>query len=128
MINNHPLTLRNVASIGEEIGYELGAQLVKNYQNENPNSAWFFNIGRDILVQILAQPGCHGIRFYNAINETGEQTLVYLGLDSQGHSILEFSVVNSTGILENHDGIVADRATRGGNSVIDDDTWNWTID
>ena len=126
MINNHPLTLRNVASIGEEIGYELGARLVKNYQMKNPKNASFFNIGREILDQILAQPGCMGIRFYNAINEQGNETLVYVGLDSDGKSIITISSVNNCGQLEANNAIVADRAERGGRS--EDETWNWTID
>jgi hypothetical protein len=36
MMQNELITKRPVAAIGEEIGYELGAQLVKNYQVANP--------------------------------------------------------------------------------------------
>ena len=66
MINNHPLTLRNVASIGEEIGYELGKKMVLDFQVANPDEVHSFTIGRNVIDEILAQPGCVGIRFYNA--------------------------------------------------------------
>ena len=39
-------------------------------------------IGRNVIDQILAQPGCVGIRFIDAINEEGQKTLVYVGVDA----------------------------------------------
>ena len=103
-------TKRPVAAIGEEVGYELGAQLVQNYQVANPNDTKFYVIGKTILEQILAQPGCEGIRFYNAINEQGEKTLVYLAVDSQGNPIKEFTVVDEEGKIAAKPAIIADRA------------------
>lgn len=120
-----------VAAIGEEIGLELGTQMVKSYQQANPSDVHSYLIGRNIIDQILAQPGCVGIQFYNAINEKGEKTLVYVGVDQAGKAILEFKVVNEAGALSNETGIVADRAARPrtfpGTSIGDDD-WGWSID
>lgn len=108
------ITKRPVAAIGEEVGYELGAQLVKNYQEANPNDKSFYTIGRNIIEQILAQPGVEGIRFYNAINEEGEKTLVYLGVDANGKAIKEYSLVDGEGNIANRPAIIADRAGKGG--------------
>jgi hypothetical protein len=113
MMQNELITKRPVAAIGEEIGYELGAQLVKNYQEANPKDKQFFTIGKNIIEQILAQPGVEGIRFYNAINEEGEKTLVYLGVDSNGKPIKEYSLVDAVGNISNRPAIVADRAGKG---------------
>jgi len=99
----------NIASIGEEIGVELGTQMVKGYRQANPSDVRSYLIGRDIIDQILAQPGCVGIKFYNAYNEIGEKTLVYVGVDLNGKAIIEFKVVNSEGQLDSAKGIVADR-------------------
>jgi len=99
----------NIASIGEEIGVELGTQMVKDYQKANPSDVRSYLIGRNIIDQILAQPGCVGIKFYNAYNEIGEKTLVYVGVDQNGKAIVEFKVVNSNGQLDSTKGIVADR-------------------
>ena len=98
-----------VASIGEEIGLELGTQMVKGYQKANPSDVHSYLIGREIIDQILAQPGCVGIKFYNAYNEMGKKTLVYVGVDQNGDSIIEYKTVNSIGKLDTAKGIVADR-------------------
>jgi len=98
-----------IASIGEEIGVELGTQMVKGYLQANPSDVHSYLIGRKIIDQILAQPGCVGIKFYNAYNEIGKKTLVYVGVDQNGKSIIEFKVVNSEGQLDSAKGIVADR-------------------
>ena len=112
-MQNELITKRPVAAIGEEIGAELGAQLVKSYQVANPNDTQFYTIGKDIIEQILAQPGVEGIRFYNAYNEEGEKTLVYLGIDAAGNPIKEYSLVDGKGNIAKRPAIVADRA--GGN-------------
>ena len=108
-MRNELITKRDIQSIGEEIGYELGAQMVNDYQIANPNEIQAYVIGRDIIDQILAQPGCAGIQFYNAYNEIGEKTLVYVGLDKDGKAILKYSTVNPIGELTTQTGIVADR-------------------
>ena len=121
-----------VAAVGEEIGLELGQKMVKSYQTGNPADVQFYEIGRNIIDQILAQPGCEGIRFYNACNEMGEKTLVYVGLDKYGKAIISFTTVNNEGILGVEKGIVADRIRTGGDPPViktsDGDDWNWTID
>lgn len=128
------LTARKVASIGEEIGLELGTQMVKGYQHANPSDVHSYLIGRNIIDQILAQPGCVGIKFYNSYNENGEKTLVYVGVDQNGKAIIEFKVVSVNGQLNSEAGIVADRIRTGdrttskpGTAIADDDEW-WTID
>ena len=128
------LTTKKVAAIGEEIGLELGTQMVKSYQQSNPSDVHSYLIGRNIIDQILAQPGCVGIQFYNAYNETGEKTLVYVGVDQNGASIIEFKTVNSIGQLESVSGIVADRirtdtgtTVKPRTAIMDDEEW-WSAD
>jgi myo-inositol-1-phosphate synthase len=131
MMQNELLTKGAIATIGEEIGYELGAQLVKDYQVANPSDVHSYMIGRDIIDQILAQPGCVGIKFFNAYNEMGEKTLVYIGLDANGKTMVEQTVVTNDGVLTTEKGIVADRARSdrpypGTTPEIgDEDLWGW---
>lgn len=108
------VTNRPVAQIGEEISHELGAQMIHDFQVANPNEIHSFIIGRDIIEQILAQPGCVGIQFHNAINENGEKTLVYIGLDKSGKAIVSYKAVNEQGVLTEEKGIVADKVRPGG--------------
>ncbi len=129
-MNNQLLALKKVASIGEDIGLELGTQFIKDYQIANPADVQYYVIGRNILDEILAQPGCVGIRFYNAYNEMAEKTLVYVGLDKDGKAIVEYTCINTEGMLESNKGIVADRARgrdRDDNSF-EEESWGWMID
>ena len=131
MLQEQPNALVKLTSIGEEIGYELGSQMVRDYQVANPNDIHFYVIGREIIDQILAQPGCVGIKFFNAYNEIGEKTMVYLGLNEEGKCILKFTSVNNEGQLLVEKGIVADRIDRGGGGITrsnDSDDWNWEVD
>jgi len=128
------LKTKPVAEIGEDIGLELGNQLVKAFAVANPNEVQSYTIGRNIIDQILAQPGCVGIRFYNAINENGEKTLVYLGIDQSGKAIIQLTSVNRLGSIQTEKGIIADRAKppdarpSGPKTGIDADDFEWQID
>jgi len=108
------------ATTGAEIGQELGAQFISAYRNANPADVTSYYVGRNILEQVLAQPGCVGLRFYNAYNEAGQKTLVYVGVTAQGTDMLNVTTVNTSGQLETNKGIVADRV-KSGNAT--EDTW-----
>ncbi|HTE33945.1 MAG TPA: hypothetical protein VK666_26375 [Chryseolinea sp.] len=128
-MNNIQTLQKPVSAIGEEIGLELGNQMVNDYQTMNANDVHFYEIGRNIIDQILAQPGCAGMRLYNAYNEMGEKTLVYVGLNSEGKALTSISTVSPEGTLAAEKGIVADRIkTGGGISTSDSDDWKITTD
>jgi hypothetical protein len=115
----------NLAQVGEEVGLELGTQMIKSYRQSNPTDVQSYMVGREIIEKILAQPGCVGLKFYDAYNEAGEKTLVYVGVDQNGKAILEYSVVTVNGQLADEKGIVADRikitTIRVEESIIGDD-------
>ena len=115
----------NLAQVGEEVGLALGTEMVKNYREANPTDVQWYMVAREIIEKILSQPGCVGLKFYNAYNEVGEKTLVYVGIDQNGNGILEYSVVNTQGELAKEKGIVADRIKVSGvkveETVIGDD-------
>lgn len=110
----------NLTMIGEEISHELGAKMVKDFQDNYPKESIANYIGRNIIENILAQPDCMGIRFYYALNEMGKKTLVYVGIDSEENIITECVGINTSGQLVKEKAIVADRA---GDS--DSGSWNW---
>ncbi len=101
------------ANVGEEIGLELGAQFISTYRKANPTDVTSYYVGRTIIEQVLAQPGCVGIRFYNAYNEAREKTLVYVGVNDVGNDMLNVTAVNAKGQLDIQKGIVADRIKIG---------------
>ncbi len=99
----------SLAAVGEDIGPELGAKMVKDFQDAFPSeNQWVFS-GKDILQKILNQPDCQGIRFYHALDELGRKTLVSVGINSQEEIISEYSSINAEGIIKREKGIVADR-------------------
>lgn len=103
------LVKENLALVGEEVGLALGTEMVSNYRKANPTDVQWYMVGREIIEKILAQPGCVGLKFYNAFNEVGQKTLVYVGINEIGETILEYSVINTEGQLAKEKGIVADR-------------------
>ena len=100
---------QNLAEVGEDIGLSEGKQMVKAFREANPDATSSYYIGRNILDQILAQPGCVGINFRKCLTELNQEHLVYTGVDAEGKDILEFSVVSNTGDFVKQNGIVADR-------------------
>ncbi len=43
---------------------------------------------RGIFDKILKQRGCKGVRFYPALDDAGELTLLFAGVDGEGHDML----------------------------------------
>jgi hypothetical protein len=109
MTQNALLETKSLAEVGENIGLTEGVKLVNAFRAANPDATQGYYIGRNILEQIMAQPGCVGINFRKCLTELNEEHLVYTGVDAEGKDILEFSVVSSTGDIVKQDAIVADR-------------------
>jgi hypothetical protein len=109
MMQKELLSKVDVSSIGEEISHEMAADFVNAFVEANPNEVGSFLIGRNIIEHLLAQPGCAGLRFYNAINETGSKTLVYLAIDADGKDIKKKVIVDPAGNIISSDASVADR-------------------
>lgn len=97
--------------VGENIGYELGSKMIHRWYKENPDDVLASFAGRNIIESILAQPGCTGIRMFNAINDLGIKQLVLVGADKDGKNILEYTTIGDNGEITKHKGIVADRNT-----------------
>ncbi len=108
-MTQNTLQIRSVAQVGENIGIDEGIKLVNNFRDTNPDATPGFYIGRNIINQILNQPGCVGINFRKCLSEINEEHLVYTGVDSDGQDLLEYSVVTTTGDIVRYDGIVADK-------------------
>jgi hypothetical protein len=115
---------KDYSKVGEEISHQLGAEFVKAYHERNPNDTYSYHIGRNIIDQILAQPGCVGLRFYNALNEEGQKTLVYVGIDASGLDIVKRTVVQEDGSMVTKNRIVADR-TQADPPPAGGSFWTW---
>src|ERR1700761_4954519 len=121
MMQNETKTAVSFAEVGEAISHDLAAKMIKDYQDTKESAFEYFVVGRNILTEILAQPGCVGMRIYNALDASGNETLVYVGVDNNGHAIVEYSAVNNDGKLHRLPAIVADRVGTG----TDETTKSW---
>ena len=108
-MTKNAIETKNLAEVGADIGLAEGKKLVENFREANPDATPGYFIGRNIIDQVLSQPGCVGINFRKCLSENNEEHLVYTGVDAEGKDILQFSVVTNTGDIEKYDGIVADK-------------------
>lgn len=109
MTQHELLETKTLAEVGEDIGLAEGIQLVKAFTEANPDATKGYYIGRNVIDQILAQPGCVGINFRKCLTEINQEHLVYTGVDADGKDILEYSVVTTIGDITKQNAIVADR-------------------
>jgi hypothetical protein len=109
MTQNELLETKTLAEVGEDIGLAEGIKMVKAFAAANPEATKGYYIGRNILEQILAQPGCVGINFRKCLTELNEEHLVYTAVDAEGKDILEYTVVTTTGDITKQNAIVADK-------------------
>ena len=109
MTQNALLETTCLTEVGENIGLTEGIQLVKAFKEANPDATSGYYIGRNILEQIMAQPGCVGINFRKCLTNMNEEHLVYTGVDADGKDILQFTVITNTGDIQTQEAIVADK-------------------
>lgn len=101
----------NFQEVGGEISHELAAKMVKDHHDKYGfDASNSYYIGKDIIEQILTQPNCVGLRIFDAINEKGENTLVYAGVDEKGKTIQEVTTINENGKLGIIKAVVGDQA------------------
>ena len=77
MTQNELLTTKTLADVGEDVGLAEGVKMIQAFQVSNPDATQGYYIGRKIIEQVLAQPGCVGINFRKCLTELNEEHLVY---------------------------------------------------
>ena|SRR5215472_2658027 len=121
MLQKELIAKKDYAAIGEEISHEMAADFIRNFDRECPNETKGFTMGKNALLQILSQPGCVAMRFYNGINEHGQKTLVYLGVDAEGKDLVKKTVVLEDGTLASVRASIFDRNDNTDDSLSFDD-------
>ncbi len=109
MTQNELLTTKTLSDVGEDVGLAEGVKMIQAFQVSNPDATQGYYIGRKIIEQVLAQPGCVGINFRKCLTELNEEHLVYTGVDADGKDILSYTMVTNSGNIVNETAIVGDR-------------------
>ena len=84
MTQHEFLETKTLAEVGEDIGLAEGIKLVNAFAAANPEATKGYYIGRNVIDQILSQPGCVGINFRKCLTELNQEHLVYTGVDADG--------------------------------------------
>ncbi len=84
------------------ISKTLGSSMVQKFKENRPKDLSIsFDDGvefdRSLFEQILALPGCVKVRCYNAVNASGDHTLVMTGVDSKKNDLYFSYVAPSVG-------------------------------
>ena len=67
---------------GSPIDPQKAGEWTRSYREANPGKTTAYFAGREILEQLLGQPGCMGIRIYYGL-DSGVPRLVAVGADAE---------------------------------------------
>ncbi|WP_207515793.1 hypothetical protein [Longitalea luteola] len=81
---------RIIADLGELISRKKAMEMVEKWQSEEPEGIKSVLYGREIFDQLLAVPGCEGIRVFNAYDDNAMQTFVFVAVDGRNNNIREY--------------------------------------
>jgi hypothetical protein len=74
---------------GDFITLREGSEMTKRYRDTiQPGEVIGVFMGKEKIKAILDQSECKGIRFYFAVNDRGENTLVLVGADSNQNDMV----------------------------------------
>lgn len=99
------------ANVGEKISHELAAKMVKNHHDKYGfENSYTYVTGKQVILDILSQPGCAGLKVIEAVNQSGQNTVVFVGIDVKGNNLTQITTVNDMGKLVVTEGMVADKS------------------
>lgn len=76
---------------------EQARQMCRNHRGEDMGNADKLRAGafaRSILDEILAQPGCAGVRIYLGRTDLGKETLLIVGTDADGNDLSDGTIAD----------------------------------
>ncbi|RIY06052.1 hypothetical protein D0T11_19630 [Hymenobacter rubripertinctus] len=79
------------AKAGAAITLSNAQKWVQSYRTSpavSKGGSLAYYLGNQAFKLVQDQPGCVGIRFYNAIDANGDQTIVYVGVDKNGRDMI----------------------------------------
>lgn len=89
-------------SEGKPIDLKTARQWTENYQKQYPDGIKAHFFGKDILLRILSEQGCMGIRMYYALSGEGEEKLILVGADSTGENLLPRNEGDESNLLADY--------------------------
>jgi hypothetical protein len=90
---------RKIAELGELIPRKKATEMVERWQSEEPEAIKSVLYGREIFDQLLAVPGCEGIRVFNAYTDKVIQTFIFVAVDGRNNNIREYKGIDGKSII-----------------------------
>lgn len=72
-------------SEGENFSLTTASEWTANYRDANPDDIKAHFFGRTILLDMLAQTSCVGLRMYYALDDDGVKQMIIVGVDANGN-------------------------------------------
>lgn len=78
------------------INLEQAVKLTHAFQDSEIGKEQTYSgmVEKDILLEMLKQDNCEGIRIYNALNENGKITFVLVGYDKEDNDIIDGKIAD----------------------------------
>jgi hypothetical protein len=74
---------------GGAISLEQGSDLASKWRKHNPDARKGAFMGKEILIELLNQEGCKGIRVYYGLDEDGQMQPVFSGAEANENDLLD---------------------------------------
>lgn len=76
---------------GEKITKKEARKWIKKYEKEHQGDANFLSsmlFDKKIVLSMLSEEGCEGLRIYNAMDDDGKSHFILVGTDAKGNNIV----------------------------------------
>ncbi len=81
----------------QHISLNDAAAMTLKFRQSNPVGSVIAHLfSRDVIDEILAQPGCEGIRLYHAIDANNQPTIVAVGVDINKNDLFQGTLAEHT--------------------------------
>ncbi len=86
-----------MASAGRhEISRAKAREFIQGWRKGRKGGVHGGYMDREVIDRILAQPGCTGIRYYNAAHPLGYDTIVLVGVDADGRDLWDGTIAEES--------------------------------
>jgi hypothetical protein len=76
---------------GEKITKSKARKWVDSYKKKFGKEKYFLSsmlFDKEIVLKLLSEQGCEGLRVYNALDDEGKEHFILVGADAKGNNIL----------------------------------------
>jgi hypothetical protein len=80
-----------MAKKGDKISKSKARKWVDNYKKKHGKEKNFLSsmlFDKEVVLRLLSEKGCEGLRIYNALDDEGKEHFILVGTDAKGNNLL----------------------------------------